>query len=154
MASSNARRALAALRDRARLNREIRAAVKAVASGPAAASAHLLTAGIPPLTAHNYAATITRKAKSLDRVPGNGTTAKKRKGKKGLTVARTGDLATRRPKPGAPARKKRHRIVAVALWTREDLRAVALSGFRPKNDHVADFLAALSLGHPAARIAA
>ncbi|MDI3101971.1 hypothetical protein QJ054_33595 [Streptomyces sp. AN-3] len=144
MASAHARRAAAELRNRARAAREIRAAVKAVNAGPAAASAHLIAGGVAPLVAHNYAATITKKAQGLDREPGNGTKAKKRKGKKGLTVSRTGDLA----------RMKRHRVVSVALWTREDIRAVALSGFRPKNDQVADFLAALALGRPAAARAA
>ncbi|CAM5237910.1 hypothetical protein [Streptomyces griseomycini] len=135
----------AALRDRARTAREIRAAVKAVNAGPAATSAHLIAGGVTPLVAHNYAATITKKAKAADRIPGAGTTTKKRKGKKGLTVARTGDLA----------RKKRHRVVPAALWTREDIRAVALTGYRPKNDEVAAFLAALALGRPApARAAA
>ncbi|MER6616352.1 hypothetical protein [Streptomyces xantholiticus] len=146
MASAHARRAAAELRTRARAHREIRSAVKAVAAGAAhaPASAHLMAGGVAPLVAHNYAATITKKAKGLDREPGDGTTAKKRKGKKGLTVARTGDLA----------RKKRHRVVACALWTREDIRAVALSGFTPKNDQVANFLAALRLGCSAAARAA
>jgi len=144
MASAHARRAAAELRTRARARREIRSAAKAVAAGPASASAHLMAGGVAPLVAHNYAATITKKAKGLDRKACDGTTAKKRKGKKGLTVARTGDLA----------RKKRHRVIPVALWTREDLRAVALSGYRPKNDQVADFLAALALGRPAAARAA
>jgi hypothetical protein len=143
MASARTRRA-SALRTRLRAQREIRNATKAVAAGPASASAHLMAGGVAPLVAHNYAATITKKAKGLDREPGDGTTAKKRPGKKGLTVSRSGDLA----------RKKRHRVVSVALWTREDLRAVALSGFRPKNDQVADFLAALALGRPAAARAA
>ncbi|MFE4583007.1 hypothetical protein, partial [Streptomyces chartreusis] len=139
MASARNRRA-ASLRTRIRAQREIRNAVKAVAAGPAPASAHLMAGGVAPLVAHNYAATITKKADSLDREAGKGTTAKKRPGKKGLTVSRSGDLA----------RKKRHRIVAVALWTGEDIRAVALSGYAPKNDQVADFLAALRLGRPAA----
>ncbi|MFF8696320.1 hypothetical protein ACF08W_29315 [Streptomyces sp. NPDC015144] len=144
MASARSRRAASTLRTRARAQRETRNAVKAVAAGPAPASAHLMAGGVAPLVAHNYAATITKKAKGLDREAGAGTTAKKRKGKKGLTVSRTGDLA----------RMKRHRVVPVALWTREDIRAVALSGFTPKNDQVADFLAALRLGRPAAARAA
>ncbi|MGW4087030.1 hypothetical protein ACWEGS_28760 [Streptomyces sp. NPDC004822] len=144
MASARSRRAASTLRTRTRAQREIRNAVKAVAAGPAPASAHLMAGGVTPVAAHNYAATITKKAKGLDRVPGQGTTTKKRKGKKGLTVSRTGDLA----------RMKRHRVLPVALWTREDIRAVALSGFTPKNDQVADFLAALRLGRPAARAAA
>lgn len=144
MASARSHRAASALRTRVRAQREIRNAVKAVAAGPAPASAHLMAAGVAPLVAHNYASTITKKANGLDREAGKGTTTKKRPGKKGLTVARTGDLA----------RKKRHRVIAVALWTREDLRAVALSGFTPKNDQVADFLAALRLGRPAAARAA
>lgn len=144
MASAASRRALSVLRDRIRAQRAIHAATHAVASGPAAASSHLLAGGVDSLAAHNYAATITKKAKALNRVPTDATTTKKRKGKKGLTVARTGDLA----------RKKRHRVIPVALWTLEDLRAVALSGFRPKNEQVADYLAALALGRPAARIAA
>ncbi|MGX1268006.1 hypothetical protein [Streptomyces phaeoluteigriseus] len=143
MASARNRRA-ASLRTRIRAHREIRNAVKAVAAGPAHASAHLMAGGVAPLVAHNYAATITKKAKGLDREAGEGTTTKKRPGKKGLTVSRTGDLA----------RKKRHRVIACALWTREDIRAVALSGFPPKNDQVADFLAALRLGRPAGARAA
>lgn len=145
MASVRTRRAATLLRDRIRNNREIRTAAKAVAAGPAPSSAHLIAGGVAPIVAHNYAATVTKKAKGLDRTPVDGRTSKKRKGKKGLTVPRTGDLA----------RRKRHRVVAVALWALEDLRAVALSGFRPKNDQVANFLAALALGRPAAaRIAA
>ncbi|MCX5182589.1 hypothetical protein [Streptomyces sp. NBC_00268] len=132
MASARTRRA-ASLRTRVRAQREIRNATKAVAAGPAAASAHLMAGGVAPLVAHNYSATITKKAKGLDREPGEGTTAKKRPGKKGLTVSRSGDLARK---------------------TREDLRAVALSGYRPKNDQVADFLAALALGRSAAARAA
>ncbi|GAA2439274.1 hypothetical protein [Streptomyces glaucus] len=134
----------AVLRDRARTARKIRNAVKAVNAGPAAASDHMMAGGVAPLIAHNYAAIITKKAKAAGRVPGEGTTVKKRKGKKGLTIPRTGDLA----------RKKRHRVIPAAQWTREDIRAVALSGFRPKNEQVADFLAALALGRPAAARAA
>ncbi|MFD9190333.1 hypothetical protein ACFWCA_19145 [Streptomyces phaeochromogenes] len=135
----------AELRNRARAAREIRNAVKAVAAGPAHASAHLIAGGVTPLVAHNYANTVTKKANGLDREAGKGTTAKKRKGKKGLTVSRTNDLG----------RKKHHRVVAVALWTREDIRAVALSGYTPKNEQVADFFAALRLGRrPAAARAA
>ncbi|MGW0033032.1 hypothetical protein ACWDXD_24850 [Streptomyces sp. NPDC003314] len=153
MASARTRRA-AVLRDRARTNREIRTAVETVTAGPVSASNHLIAGGVAPLIAHNYAPTLTREAKALGRVPSEGRTLKKRKGKKGLTVSRTGDLATRRPKSGALARRKRHRVVPVALWTREDLRALALSGFRPKNPEVADFLARLALGRPALRAAA
>ncbi|MFJ4880130.1 hypothetical protein ACIP93_33650 [Streptomyces sp. NPDC088745] len=144
MASAHARRAAAKLRNRARVTRTIRAAVKAVAAGPAPTSAHLMAGGVTPLVAHNYAATLTKKARSLGRESGQGTATKKRKGKKGLTISRTGDLA----------RMKRHRVVPAALWTREDIRAVALSGFTPKNDEVADFLAALRVGRPAAANAA
>ncbi|MGC5042425.1 hypothetical protein ACLQ16_03810 [Streptomyces albidoflavus] len=144
MASANSRRAAALIRNRARANREIRAAVKAVAAGPAPVSAHLVAGGVSPLTAHNYAGAITRKAKGLDRTPEEGTTVKKRKGKKGLTVARTGDLG----------RMKRHRVISVARWSREDLMAVALSGYRPKNAEIADFFARLALGRPAATRAA
>ncbi|MFE7072625.1 hypothetical protein ACFU96_21340 [Streptomyces sp. NPDC057620] len=134
----------AELRNRARAAREIRTAVKAVAAGPAHASAHLIAGGVTPLVAHNYANTVTKKANSLDRESLKSRTVKKRKGKKGLTVPRTGDLA----------RKKRHRVIPVALWTREDIRAVALSGYAPKNKQVADFFAALRLGRPAAARAA
>ncbi|MGY1502977.1 hypothetical protein ACW4TU_41485 [Streptomyces sp. QTS52] len=144
MASARSHRAASALRTRVRARREIRNAAKAVAAGPAAASAHLMAGGVAPLVAHNYAATITKKANGLNREAGKGTTTKKRPGKKGLTVPRTGDLA----------RKKRHRVVPVALWTREDIRAVALSGYEPKSEQVADFLAALRLGRPAAARAA
>ncbi|MET9776225.1 hypothetical protein ABZ023_18525 [Streptomyces sp. NPDC006367] len=144
MATATTRRAAAILRDRTRANREVRNAVKAVTAGPAPMSAHLVAGGVSPLAAHNYSGAVTRKAKGLARIPGEGTTTKKRKGKKGLTVSRTGDLA----------RKKRHRVLSVALWTREDLMAVALSGYRPKNAEIADFFARLALGHPAATRAA
>ncbi|RZU28236.1 hypothetical protein EV284_6402 [Streptomyces sp. BK022] len=144
MASTRARAAAAELRNRARAARELRTATKAVATGTASASNHLMAGGVTPLVAHNYAATLTRKTKSIGRTPLASRTIKKRPGKKGLTVSRTGDLA----------RMKRHRVVPVALWTLEDLRALALSGFRPKNTQVADFLAALALGRPAARAAA
>ncbi|MFJ4988672.1 hypothetical protein ACIP9H_33345 [Streptomyces sp. NPDC088732] len=144
MSSATARRAAAILRDRARANRETRTATKTVAAGPAPMSAHLLAGGVSPLTAHSYSAAVTKKAKGLGRTAEQGTTAKKRPGKKGLTVARTNDLG----------RKRHHRIVPVALWTREDITAVALSGYRPKNAEVADFLARIALGRPAAARAA
>ncbi|MFC9280906.1 hypothetical protein [Streptomyces collinus] len=144
MASVTARRAAAVLRNRARANREIRTAVKTVAAGPAPMSAHLMAGGVSPLAAHNYSGAVTRKAKGLDRTPLAGLTLKKRPAKKGLTVARTNDKG----------RKKHHRVIPVALWAREDLMAVALSGYRPKNAEIADFFARLALGAPVAARAA
>lgn len=144
MASAHARRAAAELRRRARANRETRNAVKAVSAGPAPTSAHLMAGGVSPLAAHNYSAAITRKIKGLDRTPLAGLTLKKRPAKKGLTVPRTDDKG----------RKKHHRVIPVALWTRDDLMALALSGYRPKNAQIADFFARLALGAPAATRAA
>lgn len=144
MASATSRRAARIIRDRARTAREIRNAIQAVNAGPAASSAHMMAGGVSPLVAHNYASTITKKAKAAGRTPTAGLTLKKRPAKKGLTASRTDDKG----------RKKHHRVVSVALWTREDIHAVALTGYRPKNDQVADFLAALALGRPATRAAA
>lgn len=118
--SANTRRTAALLRDRARSHRAARHAAKAVATGTAAVSAHLIAGGIAPATAHRFSGAVTRKAKSLGHAPA--ATATKRQKLKGRAF----------------------KVVAVALWTRAQI-ATVLAVYRPKDKQAAQLFARLAL---------
>ncbi|MGW1275560.1 hypothetical protein ACWD4V_01195 [Streptomyces tsukubensis] len=118
--SANSRRAAALLRDRARTNRAVHRAARAVATGTAAVASHLIAGGLEPATAHRFSGAVTRKAKSLGHAPA--ATASKRHKLKGRVF----------------------KTVAVALWTCAQIAAV-LTVYRPKDKLAAAAFARLAL---------
>ncbi|MFJ4908538.1 hypothetical protein ACIQCR_16835 [Streptomyces sp. NPDC093249] len=120
MASASSRRATTILRNRVRDNRAVHRAAQAVASGIAAASAHLIAGGLDPATAHRFSGAVTRKAKALGHTPA--ATGTKRQKLKGRTA----------------------KTVQIALWARAQITAV-LAVYRPKDKQAAALFARLAL---------